>query len=62
MEDVSIEAIGILQLAFLLLVGTPLILGIIDYERFGGDPLKRNLIDMVRSTSGFGLQSLSLFS
>ena len=49
MEDVSIEAIGILQLAFLLLVGTPLILGIIDYERFGGDPLKRNLIDMVRT-------------
>ncbi len=29
------------------IIGNPLMLGMMSYEKFGGDPLKRNLIDMV---------------
>ena len=29
------------------LIGTPLMIGLLHFEKFGGDPMKRNLIDMV---------------
>ncbi len=29
-------------------LGNPMLIGLVDYERNGNDPLKRNLIDMVR--------------
>ena len=43
----SIQILGIGNQCLCLLVGMPLILGMIDFERHGGDPMKRNLIDMV---------------
>ena len=48
----NLEKIVIGVLWFLIeVIGNLLLLGLIQYERFGGDPLKRRLIDQVRKIS-----------
>ncbi len=48
--DLDSLAKGFSLCLFLLwfLVGNPLMFGIVHFEKYGGDALKRNLIDMVR--------------
>ena len=50
-EEISLtnlEKIVIGVLWFLIeVIGSFLLLGLIQYERFGGDPLKRRIIDQV---------------
>ena len=44
----NLEKIVIGVLWFLIeVIGSLLLLGLIQYERFGGDPLKRRIIDQV---------------
>ena len=44
----NLEKIVIGVLWFLIeVIGGSLLLGLIQYERFGGDPLKRRIIDQV---------------
>ena len=45
----NLEKIVIGVLWFLIeVIGSLLLLGLIQYERLGGDPLKRRIIDQVR--------------
>ncbi len=47
METIAAKILSAVLYAILLL-GIPLLLGLVDYEQNGQDQLKRNLNDMVR--------------
>ena len=48
----NLEKIVVGVLWFLIeVIGNLLLLGLIQYERFGGDPLKRRLIDQVKKVT-----------
>ncbi len=40
-------AIGIFW-SVIMLVANPMMLGVVHFEKYGADPMKRNLIDMVK--------------
>ena len=47
MDASTATAIVIVLWLFCLLIGNPMLVGLIHFEKYGEDPLKRNLIDMV---------------
>ncbi len=49
-EILTKAALGVV-LTLCVAVGSPLVGGIIHFEKYGSDPFKRNLIDMVRHCS-----------
>ncbi len=49
MNPIFPKVLTILLYGGILFLGCPLLIGLVDFERNGQDPLKRNLIDMVRN-------------
>ncbi len=47
MDAISAQNLSVFYMCLCVFWGAPLIIGIIHYEIYGGDPMKRNLIDMV---------------
>ena len=47
MNPIFLKVLTILLYGGMLFLGCPLLIGLVDFERNGQDPLKRNLIDMV---------------
>ena len=47
MDIVLAQVIVVCYWSICFFLGSLLLLGLIDYERNGGDPMKRNIIDMV---------------
>ena len=43
------KAIIVALWLFIEVVGSGLLIGLIEFERLGGDPLKRRIVDQVRS-------------
>ncbi len=46
-NKVICQSLGFIHWLLCLLIGNPLMIGLMHFEKYGGDPSKRNLIDMV---------------
>ncbi len=47
MEEFSQKCALLVYWFLCFFIGGPLLVGMIHFEKFGGDPMKRNIIDMV---------------
>ena len=46
MENIFAVLVIVVSWAMSIFIGVPLVFGLVHFEKYGGDPLKRSIIDM----------------